>query len=226
MFNRWAGLAVIAIAAPAPAATPDAGDILLVAAYNTPDKATALARIDRALKTAEAALARNPRDMDARLYRALAISYRGKLAKSRTDLMASRKEFEAIVAAHPQNAEAQLALAGWHLAAINAVGPMMARSMLGARKSVGLKALDRALALGGNRALFPAFAGLTRIQLEPGEVAVAKRFAEAALKAGTPTPIDKVMQRNAATMLKTLGANGGQAAAKEARLLAPFGRVR
>ena len=222
---RLAGLAVMAIAAPAPAAT-GAADILIVAAYNTPDKATALARIDRALKAAEAALARNPKDKDARLHRALAISYRGKLAKSRNDLMASRREFEAIVAADPQNAEAQLALAGWHLAAINAVGPMLARSMLGARKSVGLQALDRALALGGSRALFPAFAGLTRIQLEPGEVAVAKRLAEAAMKAATPSTIDKVMQRNAAAMLKTLGTEGGQAAAKQARLLAPFGRVR
>ena len=57
-------------------------------------------------------------------------------------------------------------------------------------------------------------------------MAVAKRLAEAAMKAATPSTIDKVMQRNAAAMLKTLGAEGGQAAAKQARLLAPFGRVR
>ena len=228
MFYRWAGLAIVAIAAPAPAAAtnPSADDLLLVAAYSTPDKATALARIDRALKLAEAELARNPRNKEARLHRALAISYRGKLARSRADLLASRREFEAIVAADPQNAEAQLALAGWHLAAVTAIGPMMARSMLGARTSVGLQALDRAVALGGDRALFPAFAGITRIQLDPDQIAVARKLVEAALRAGVPTPVDKVMQRQAAALLKKLREGNGAAAAKEAKLLVPFGRVR
>jgi hypothetical protein len=226
MLRRTALLFPIAIAIASPAAAQSARDILMDAAYSVPDKATALARIDRALKAADAVLARDPRNLQARLSRAMAISYRSKLGKSRSDAMTSRREFEALVAAHPNDAEAQMALAGWHLGAVIELGPLMARTALGARKGTGLQALKRALALGGDRAMFPAFASLNQIQIDPGNIAEAKRLAEAAVRARAPTQLDRIMQRQAAILLRSLNAGNGQAAARAAKTLSPFGRVR
>jgi hypothetical protein len=219
------GIPLAAIAGPA-AAAESAREILMNAAFVATDKATALASIDRALKSADAVLARSPADEEARLQRALAISYRGKLTRSRSDIIASRKGFEAVLAADPRSAEANLALACWHLGGVIELGPLIAATMLGAKKAVGLKALDRSVALGGNRAFFPAVASLHRIQLDPADVAGALRLAEAAVRANAETPADRVMQKYAAALLVPLRKGNGAAAARAAKLLLPFGRIR
>jgi hypothetical protein len=218
-------LAVPALAAPV-AAAESPSDILMGAAFVASDRASALAKIERALRAAEAAIARNPKDQEAKLQRAMAISYRGKLTRSRGDVIAARREFEAVAAANPRNAEAQLALAGWHLESVAELGPLLARTALGARKPTGLQMLNRALALGGRRALFPAFASLIHIQTDPDNVAAARKFAEAALKAEVADPVDRMMQRQAAALLPALRRGDGKAAARTAKLLLPFGRVR
>ena len=211
-------------AAPAFAAdTPR--DLLVSAAFGTRDKSVALARIASALRGTEAALARNPADREAQLQRALALSYRGKLNRNRADLIAARKGFEALVASRPGDAESLLALAGWNLGAVIELGPMMARAGLGARKALGLKALDRAVALGDGRAMFPAFASFTRIQLDPADIEEARRLAELAVSAVAATQVDRIMQRQAAAILPLLRAGNGKAAAKSATLMLPFGRI-
>lgn len=214
----------LAIACPATAEAPR--EILLSAAFAAQDKGAALARIDAALKGANVLLARNASDQDARLQRALAISYRGKLNRNRADLMTARQVFEGLAVSSPRDAEVQLALAGWHLASVVELGPLMARSVLGASRAKGLQALDRSLALGGGRALFPAFASLTRIQVDPSDVAGARRLAEAAVAAKATAPIDRIMQRQAAALLQSLRAGNGKASAKLAKLLVPFGRLK
>jgi hypothetical protein len=155
----------------------------------------------------------------------LAFSYRGKLKRSRPDLLMARKEFEALVASDPGDPEAQMALGGWHLGAIIELGPLVARTALGARKAPGLQALSRAVHLGGGRALFPAFAALTQIELNPSDVDTAKRFAETAVRARVASPIDRIMQRQAQKLLQNLNAESGRTAAKAAKLLLPFGQV-
>ena len=226
MYLRLAFTFAAAIAVASPAAAQSARDILIDAAYSVQDKATALARIDRALKSAEAAMRAEPRNFHHRLNRAMAISYRSKLAKSRSDAMTSRREFEALVAAHPNDPEAQMALAGWHLGAVIELGPLMARTALGARKSTGLQALNRAVALGGDRAMFPAFAALHQIQLDSANLTEAKRLSEAAVRGRAPSGLDRLMQRQAAALLRALNAGNGAAAARTAKALMPFGRVR
>lgn len=215
-------LAVIAT----PASAETARDILTGAAFASPSKPAALASIDRALKSADAALARNPGDREARLQKSLAISYRGMLTRSRSDLATSRKGFEALVAADPRNAEAQMALAGWHLGGVIELGSLVARTMLGASKTTGMKALDRAVALGGDRASFPALAALHRIQLDTGDIAGARRLAEAAVQAESETPLDRMLQKQSATLLASLRKGNGKASAKLAELLLPFGRLK
>jgi len=218
------GLLLVLIASPA--AAENARELLMSAAFTPSNKATALGRIDRAIKSADAAVARNPGDQDGRLQRAVAISYRGKVMRSRSDLMAARRGFEAAIASDPRNAEAYLALAGWHLGVVIDVGPFLARTALGASRAKGLEALERSLALCGDHAFFPAVASMLRIQLNPNDVGAAERLAEAALKTGAPTPMDRVMQRQAATLLPTLRSGNGMVAAETAKLLLPFGRVR
>jgi tetratricopeptide (TPR) repeat protein len=212
-------------AAPVAAAAETPRQLLTIAAFEAPTKAAALARIEAALKAAEAAMARNPADREASLQRAIAISYKGKLKRNRADLLTARRAFEALVKSNPRDAEAQMALAGWHLGAVVELGPFLARSALGARKGAGLQALDTALALGGGRALFPAFASLTRIQLNPSDVGTARSLAQAAITAKATTPIDRIMQRQAASLLKWLGSGDGGAAATAAKRLLPFGRL-
>ena len=220
------GFAVVALATPQPApAAPSPQDLLVSAAFGTRDKATALARINAALKAADMLLAHNPADYEARLQRAVAISYRGKLTRSRADLIAAREAFERLVAAQPRDAEAEMALAGWNLGAVIELGPFMARTALGARRATGLQALDRSVALGGGRALFPAFASLTLIQLDPNDVGRARQLAEAAVRANAASPIDRIMQHQAAALIPLLRDGNGRAAAKAAIRLLPFGQL-
>jgi hypothetical protein len=201
-------------------------EMLTKAAFGSPSKEMALSRIAAALKEAEAALRRNPGDEEAALQRAVAISYRGKLTRSRADLIAARRAFESIVAADPRNAEAQLALGGWHLGAVAELGPLVARTALGARANAGVAALDRAMSLSGGRALFPAFASLTYIRLNPKDLAKPRQLAQAAVDAKTPEPMDRLMQRQAAALLNVLRAGNGKAAAEAADRLLPFGRLK
>jgi len=203
-----------------------ARDILTSAAFTPSNATTALTRINQALAAADAAIAQNPRDQNARLQRALAISYRGKLTRSRADLVAARRGFEAAVAADPRNPEAHMALAGWHLGIVIELGPLVARTMLGARTATGLAALDRSLALGGDRAAIASLASLQRIQIDPADIAGARRLAELAAAADASTPFDRIMQRQATVLVASLRGGNGRTAAATAKLLMPFGRVR
>jgi hypothetical protein len=214
---------VAAVSSPAAAESPR--ELLVSAAFSARDKPTALARIDAALKGADAELARNAKNREAQLQRAVAIGYRGKLKRSRADVLAARRAFEALVAANPRDAEAQMALAGWHLGAVIELGPLVARTALGARKSHGLQALDRAVALGGGRAFFPGYASLNRILLDPSDIGRARALAEAAVKGRATASIDRVMQRQAGALLQALRGGNGKSAARAAKGLLPFGRL-
>ncbi len=217
------GISITALCSPAQAET--ARDVLVNAAFGTTNKTTALAQINQAIAIAESSLKRNPQDSNTRLQRALAISYRGKLNRSRSDVLAARREFEALVAADPRNPETHLALAGWHLASVIELGPFMARTALGARTAVGTKEMAQALALGRNRASVSALASLQQIQVNPDDVAGARRLAEAAVGARAETSFDRVMQRQAGTLLASLRKGDGKASASLAKQLMPFGRI-
>jgi hypothetical protein len=212
--------------AAAPLHAEDARDILTSAAFTPSPKATALARVNQALDLADAACKRDPRDQNARLQRALAISYRGKLNRSRSDLLAARADLERVVAADPRNPEAHMALGAWHLGMVIELGSLLARSMFGARTATGLAELDRALALGSDRASIPVLASMHRIQLDPSDVAGARRLAEMAVAARATTPFERIMQRQAVLFLPSLRPGNGKAAAAIAKSLLPFGRVR
>ncbi len=97
--------------------------------------------------------------------------------------------------------------------------------MLGARTHLGEAALARAVALDSKRAFFPALAAMMQIRLDEDDVAKARKWAEAAALAPTPTPLDILMKRNALAILPALRANNGKAAADLSRKLLPFGKI-
>ena len=100
----------------------------------------------------------------------------------------------------------------------------MARTVLGADRATGLAALDRAVALGGNRAMFPGLAALLRLQLSADD-ARARPLAEAAARGTTPTALDAQMQRAAIVVLALLRRGDTAAAHRLAPTLLPLGRI-
>lgn len=216
--------AAIVAVSPAVAQTPR--DILTEAAFVTTAKSAAIAQVNAARTAATAALRRTPADREAQFQVAMATGYAAKLTRNRADAVSARKQFEALAASNPRDPETQAAVAGWHLDSIADLGSLAAGMALGAKKAAGLAALDRAVAVGGQRALFPGIASLMRIRLDKGDIATARRLAEAAVAAPAPTRLDAIVKRNAGAVLVPLRAGNGAAASALAARLLPFGRLK
>ena len=214
---------VALVAAPAMAETPR--ELLTTAAFQAPTKAKALALVQQAITASDKILTARPGDHEATLQRGVAIGYRAKLTRSRSDARTSLGIFEQLAAASPRDPEAQMVIAGWHLDAIEQLGPFMARTGLGAKSQVGEEALARGVALGGNRAFYLGLAAMMKIRRDPAAVAQARRWAESAANAATPTTLDGQMKRAALAILPALRANDGAAAAALSRKLLPFGKL-
>jgi hypothetical protein len=222
-FFATSALVAILCAAPVAAATPR--EMLTQAAFQTSDKNAALNEVRQAIATAEAQLAARPGDYEAQMQRAAGIGYRAKLTRNLGDAKTSRRLFESLAATNPRDPEAQMLIAGWHLDAIADLGSLIAGAGLGAKRAIGTTALDRAVAMGRNRAFFPGVAALMRIRLDPHDVAGARALAESAASLDTPTPLDRIAKRDAEAVLIPLRAGDGKAAAALARQLLPFGRI-
>lgn len=215
----------IAFAAVSSASAASPRDTLIRAAFSTHDKGQALALVNAAIGESQRMLAQNPRDREAELQQALGIGYRGELTHSPSDAKTAHRTLATMIAADPADAEARMAMAGWHLTAIGDLGNFLARTLLGASREQGLTALDRAVAMGGDRAFFPGYAALIRIKLDSSDTETALRLARRAAAAQAPGAIDRVMQRAAARLLPPLEAGDGAAASRLAKQLLPFGTV-
>lgn len=190
-------------------------DVLTTVAFGTFDHAASLA-------AAERVLSRPGSGHEAKLMEAMALGYRAKLHNSRSDALVARRAFEGVVAAKPNDPEALAALGSWHISAVTAVGGLTARLALGARRDVGLAAIERSIALGGNRALFLGNAALLRAKLD-GPSAEVRRLATLAAAAPAPTRIDQQMKASAAQLLAVLTRNPAGLKSVASRLL-PLGR--
>jgi hypothetical protein len=207
----------------APAHAQSARDILTQASFGDTDEASALRRVGNAYAAAGNALRREPDDREALLMRATALGYRAKLTGNRGDAVAARRQFEALITQNPRDAEAQAALGAWHIGAVKKLGAIVGRAALGAQRSIGMSALERAVALGGDRALFPGLAALLRLELDPRDPR-GRALAEQAMRAEAPTALDRILQRGAAQVLVPLRAGDAQTARRLASQLLPFGR--
>ena len=221
VFRRGLIGLVLAAAAPALALTPR--EALMQAAFQTTDKAAALALVNQAAAAAQAQIAVNPHDKEAQMQSGVATGDRARLTRSPGDAKASRQMFESFLAANPRDPEAHLAVASWHLDTVDS--GFLATTMLGAKKEIGLAELDRAVALGGGRPFFTGFAALMRIRLNPKDVAAARALAEQAAAAPATTPLDRILKHQAQAVLIPLRSDDGRTAALLARKLLPFGRL-
>ncbi|MFA6117034.1 MAG: hypothetical protein WC729_23750 [Sphingomonas sp.] len=218
-------IALLLLLTPVAAGSSPSRDGLTQTVFTVRDKASVLAQLAGAEADANAILARMPGDSDALLTRAMAIGYRAKLTKSRSDALACRAQFEALVARNPRDPEAQAALGGWHIDAVEALGGLAARAVLGARKAAGYEATDRAVALGGDRALFTGLAALLRLSLDPEDVRGAS-LADVASRGTTPTTLDRMMQRRAAEMVTVLKGGDRRLVKAMAKRLLPLGQIK
>jgi hypothetical protein len=227
MRASWVGLsaAVAVLCSAAPADAETARDVLTQASFGARSKQAALQSIGEAERLAAAVLTRAPDDREARLMQATARSYRAKMNGSRADAIAARKMFEALASRAPHDPEPQLGLGAWHMGAVFKLGGMIGRAALGAQKSVGLAALDRAVAAGGDRAIYPGVAALLRLEQDAGDPK-GRALARVASRAAAPTAFDRMMQRAGAAMLASIQAGNASATKALAARLLPFGQIR
>ena len=221
--SAWIAVAVGAAIAATPACAETPRELLTQAGFVDRDRSVALARIDRAAAVAGQALRASPQDQDAAIVQALANGYRAKLLGNRGQAIGARKQYEALVLRYPRNAEAQAALGAWHVGVIAKLGRFVGRAVAGAQKATGFEALDRSVALGGNRAMFAGLAGLLRLELDPND-ARGRALVETASKAPTPTAIDGYVRKAAVAVLVPLRAGDANATKALADKLLPFGQ--
>jgi hypothetical protein len=220
--------ALLLLATPGIACAESGRETLIQTAFVVRDRDAALAQLASVEAASAAALAKAPGDSEALLSRAMATSYRAKLTHSRSDAISAKVQFEALVAKNPRDAEALAALGAWHLSAVKALGALvarggLARGGLGARKAAGLAAIDRALAVGGDRALFPGIAGLLRLAIDPSDPRGATLIAQAA-HASTMTTVDRLVQRRAAQLEQVLKGGNAKLIQALANRLLPLGQ--
>lgn len=218
-----AAVAIVACVAPVHAASPR--EDLIRAAFATHDKGQALALVNQAIANSQAILAQSPGDREAKLQQALGIGYRGQLKRSPTDAKTAHSLLQSLASSDPRDPEAQIAMAGWHLTAVGDLGNFLARTLLGADRATGFASLDKAVAMGGNRAFFAGYAALIRIKLDSSDTATPLRLAQRAANEQAPGPIDRVMQRAAQRLIPMLQAGDGAGASKLAKQLLPFGTL-
>lgn len=220
MRTGWqAAIVAACFLTPAPTAAAETlRDQLTQASFGDRDRAVALKRVEAVI-----ADLRDNVGAEAAILRATALGYRAKLTGSRSDLSSARKNYEAALATQPRNAEAQLGLGAWHMSVIGKAGAILGR-VFGASRGKGEVALDNAVALGGDRAFFPGLAALFRIRDNPAD-ARGRQLAEQAVKAGTPTGLDRIMQRSAGAVLVQLRAGRRNEARVLAQRLLPMGSI-
>jgi hypothetical protein len=216
--------AIVLLVAGAPVRAESPRDLLTQASFGVHDKTAALARIGAARQAAAAALHNAAGDREAQLMQATAIGYQAKLTGDRAEAVQARRLFEGVIARNPGFADAYLALGAWHVGAVYRLGGLIGRAALGAQKSAGLAALDRAVALGGNRALFTGLTALLRLQLDPADPR-GRTLAEAAAHGSAPTQLDAILQRAAAQMLAPLRTGDRARIKAAASRLLPFGQL-
>src|SRR3546814_7726964 len=92
------------------------------------------------------------------------------LSQSRSNALVAKKMFEALAASDPHDPEAQAAVGAWNVDAVSQLGSFIAGAALGADRKAGLAATNRAVVLGGDRAMFPGLAALLRLSMNSNDV--------------------------------------------------------
>ncbi len=141
---------------------------LAIAGYQTTDTTRALAIVTAAESDFDKALARDPANVPAQLQKAVAIAYRAQLTRGIGLAKETRRRFETIRTAHPDNSLVWGALGGWHGGAVATVGSFLAGSALGAKKSEMERCYAQALKLAPGLPSTRVFFAITLLDLDAG----------------------------------------------------------
>jgi hypothetical protein len=198
---------------------------MAVAAYETRDKAQALAQVVRAEADFDAALAKNPGDIGAQMQKAVAIGYRAKLTKSPGLGKDARARFEAVRNAHPDYALAWSAVGGWHAGAIATLGNFMASTILGAKSAEIDRNFSQALKLDPANPSLRAIYAMTLLDLDKNNAAKAAGVLGGIGALPAHDGFDALLRAQGVQLAAALKAGDAKAAQALARRLQAFGMV-
>ena len=198
---------------------------MAVAAYETRDKAAALALVDRAEKDFDAALAKSPGDVAAQMQKAVAIGYRAKLSRSPGLGKDARARFEAVRAAHPDNGLAWSAVGGWHGGAIATLGNFLGGTMLGAKAAEIDKNFGQALKLEPANPAFRTIYAMTLLDIDKKNADRAAMLLNGVAAMPARDGFDALLRAQGAQLATALKAGDAKAAQALARRLQAFGML-
>ena len=198
---------------------------MAVAAYETRDKAAALALVERAERDFDAALAKNPGDVAAQMQKAVAIGYRAKLSRSPGLGKDARARFEAVRAAHPDNGLAWSAVGGWHGGAIATLGNFLGGTMLGAKAAEIDRNFGQALKLEPANPAFRTIYAMTLLDIDRKNADRAATLLNGVAAMPARDGFDALLRAQGAQLATALKAGDAKAAQALARRLQAFGML-
>jgi hypothetical protein len=198
---------------------------LSIAGYQTDDKARALGLIAAAEADFDKVLARAPGNVEAQLQKAVAIGYRAQLTRGIGLAKDTRRRFEAVRTAHPDNWLAWSALGGWHGGAIAAVGSFIAGTALGAKRSEMERSYLQALKLAPAQASTRTFFAITLLDLDAGNGARAASLLKGIENLPAQDGFEALLKRQGMELAAVLAKGDAAAAQTTARRLKAFSRI-
>ena len=198
---------------------------LSIAGYQTSDKARALALVAEAEADFDKALARAPGNTEAQLQKAVAIGYRAQLTRGIGLAKDTRRRFEAIRAAHPDNSLVWSALGGWHGGAIATVGSFLAGTALGAKKGEMERNYAQALKLAPGQPSTRTFFAITLLDLDADNAPRAASLLKGIETLPAPDGFEALLKRQGIELAAALAKGDAKAAQATARRLKAFARI-
>lgn len=198
---------------------------LIVASFDTTDRARAKAMIDTANHDFDLALAKAPNSIEAQLQKATAIGYRAKLSKSPGLARETKERMEAVVARDPNYGLGWASLGGWHAGAVSTLGRFIAGTVLGANAKTAIADFEQALAKDPRNPVHPAFYGLTLLDLDTANAQRATELLKRVSQMPTHDAYEALLKRATAQVLPLLAAGDVKGAQAMARRLLPFGKL-
>ncbi|WP_164156257.1 hypothetical protein [Sandarakinorhabdus rubra] len=198
---------------------------LAIAGYQTAEKAQALALVAEAEADFDAALARAPGNVEAQLQKAVAIGYRAQLTRGIGLAKETRRRFEAVRAAHPDNSLAWAALGGWHGGSIATVGSFLAGTALGAKKSEMERCYAQALKLAPGLPSTRTFFAIALLDLDADNAARAAAVLKGIETLPAGDGFEALQKRFGIELAAALAKGDARAAQATARKLKAFSRI-
>ena len=198
---------------------------LIEASFDTIERDRAKALVDAADHDFDAALAKDPANIEAALMKAQAVGYRGKLAKSPGLAKETRTRLEAVLARDPNNGLAWSSLAGWHAGGVATLGKFLAGTVLGASAKVAVADFETALAKDPKNPMQYAFYGLTLLDLDAANAPRATQLLDTVQRLPARDAYEALLKRETAQVLPLLASGDAKGAQALARRLLPFGKL-